>query len=319
MLILRRRIQEEDASPYAIQSYDATLPNYNTIAMAVMYNAGLSSLQDRMTKQEAESVTDATMPSFANQRTMEEFDEFQYFTNVTTTRNNMFYNNYALKSVTLPPSLTILGQSSFGYCRSLKSVDISNVTTIGNNCFYFGNDLSSVLEEITVSPNLTTIPQQCFYRCVSLKKINNFNAKTIGNQAFRDCWVLDNINLVDIQMTTYETSRPTFQNCYELSGTMKFAEGFNGRFGNSTCLQNCRSITHLDMPSTWTYGFENTNNASGMDSLIDITLRRVTPPNNFTHNFAQFPSTTIFYVPATSVNSYKTKFPDYASRFFAIP
>jgi hypothetical protein len=281
-----------------------------------MYNAGLSSLQDRMTKQEAEAVTDATMPSFANQRTMEEFDEFQYFTGVTTTPNNMFHTNYALKSVTLPPSLTVLGQGSFGYCTSLRSVDISNVTTIGNSCFYFGNNLNSVLEEITVSPNLTTIPQSCFYRCVSLKKINNFNAKSILGQAFRDCRVLDNINLVDILPVS---NQATFQNCYELSGTMKFAEGFNSRFGNSTCLQNCRSITHLDMPSTWGYGFENTNNASGMDSLIDITLRSVIPPKYFTHNFAQFPSTTVFYVPATSVNSYKTKFSDYADRFFAIP
>lgn len=316
MLILRRRIQERDTFPYAIQSYDATLPNYNTIAMTIMHNAGLSSLQDRMTKQEAEAVTDATMPSFSNQRTMEEFDEFQYFTNVTTTPNNMFYYNYALKSVTLPPSLTVLGQQSFMMCLSLRSVDISNVITIGTACFSFSNNLSSVLEEITVSPNLTAIPNSCFYRCVSLKKINNFNAKSIGPQAFRDCRVLDNINLVDILPVA---NQATFQNCYELSGTMKFTEGFNSRFGNSTCLQNCRSITHLDMPSTWTYGFENTNNASGMDSLIDITLRRVTPPNNFTHNFAQFPSTTLFYVPATSVNSYKTKFPDYASRFFAIP
>jgi hypothetical protein len=278
-----------------------------------MYNAGLSSLQDRMTKQEAEAVTDATMPSFANQRTMEEFDEFQYFTGVTTTPNSMFYNNYALKSVTLPPSLTVLGQGSFGYCTSLRNVDISNVTTIGSHCFNFGNNFNSVLEEITVSPNLTTIPQMCFYRCVSLKKINNFNAKAIGNQAFRDCRVLDNINLIDILPVS---NQATFQNCYELSGTMKFAEGFNSRItSNGNCLQNCRSITHLDMPSTWGWGFEGTS-ASGMDSLIDITLRSVTPPK---HNFAQFPSTTVFYVPVTSVNSYKTKFPDYADRFFAIP
>jgi hypothetical protein len=151
---------------------------------------------------------------------------------------------------------------------------------------------------------------------VSLRKINNFNAKTILGQAFRDCRVLDNINLVDIAP---QTNQATFANCYELSGTMKFAEGYNGRFtGNANCLQNCKSITHLDMPSTWASGFEGTS-ASGMDSLIDITLRRVTPPTNFTHNFAQFPSTTVFYVPAAGLSAYQSSYPDYASRFFAIP
>jgi hypothetical protein len=295
---------------FAVQSFSPSEPNYNAIAMQICYDHGLSALPDRMTMAEAAAVTNATMPSFANQRTLEEFDEFQYFTGVTTTPNKMFDSNFALKSVTLPPSLTVLGQHSFSNCYALRSIDISNIITIGMVCF----SNCSRLEEITVSPNLTTIPLSCFNKCISLKKINNFNAKSILGNAFRDCRVLDNINLVDIIPIT---TQATFNNCYELSGTMKFAEGFNGRFSNGNCLQNCRSITHLDMPSTWGWGFEGTS-ATGMDSLIDITLRRVTPPTYFTHNFAQFPNTTLFYVPAAGLSAYQSAYPDYASRFRVI-
>ncbi|MCR4920344.1 MAG: leucine-rich repeat domain-containing protein [Bacteroidaceae bacterium] len=70
-----------------------------------------------------------------------------------------------LRHVSLPSTLTVIGQQAFEYCDALKSIVIpDNVTTIGTSAFFDCDSLRSV----TIGKGLTNIPQNCFKNCVRL-------------------------------------------------------------------------------------------------------------------------------------------------------
>lgn len=133
-------------------------------------------------------------------------------TEIAKIESNLFYNDYALKSVTLPGWLKSVRSGMFDSCSALKTVVFpdnleeigtnsfkgtalelpaqnslpSTVTKIGSNAFA---ELTT-LDEISLPAALETIDEKAFYRCSNLK-INNFAELTalnrIGNGAFADC------------------------------------------------------------------------------------------------------------------------------------
>ena len=72
---------------------------------------------------------------------------------VTTIGDYAFYNCSSLTSVTIPDSVTAIGNSAFGECSSLTSVTIGNsVTEIGEMTFYNCSSLTSVYCKATTPP-----------------------------------------------------------------------------------------------------------------------------------------------------------------------
>ena len=73
------------------------------------------------------------------------FDEFQYFTGLTTIAENKFQNCTELRSTILPASISDVGERAFFRCSSLTSITLpSNIKTIGNSAFEQCSSLSSV-------------------------------------------------------------------------------------------------------------------------------------------------------------------------------
>ena len=73
-----------------------------------------------------------------------------------------------MTSVTIPSSVTSLGENCFEYCPKLTSVTIpSSVTSIGSYCFSYCRSLTS----ITIPESVTSIGKGCFYGCSSLTSI----------------------------------------------------------------------------------------------------------------------------------------------------
>ncbi|MBO7224750.1 MAG: leucine-rich repeat domain-containing protein, partial [Bacteroidales bacterium] len=84
---------------------------------------------------------------------------------VTSIGEQAFRNCYDLTSITIGNSVTSIGNSAFYYCSSLTSIDIPNsVTSIGN--LAFGN--CSSLTSITIPNSVTSIGEWAFYNCSSL-------------------------------------------------------------------------------------------------------------------------------------------------------
>ena len=85
---------------------------------------------------------------------------------VTSIGENAFYDCRDLTSVTIPNSVTYIGYYTFGCCTNLTSVTIGNsVTSIGRSAFYACN-----LTSVTIPNSVTSIGENAF-RCDNLKTI----------------------------------------------------------------------------------------------------------------------------------------------------
>ena len=102
---------------------------------------------------------------------------------VTTIGENAF-EGMDMTTVTLPDTLTKIGDSSFYGCEELTGITIpSGVTIIGDSAFGSCTSLSYA----TIPDTVTIIDEVAFTRCENLTEINLPDGlKTIGRIAFRD-------------------------------------------------------------------------------------------------------------------------------------
>ena len=110
---------------------------------------------------------------------------------VTGIQMQAFIECASLKSVSMPESMTWIGDSAFAGCTGLESVALpAGLKSIGENVFYSCTSLTSVvipdkvtsigslaffgclkLESITVPAGITTLASSFVYGCTNLKKI----------------------------------------------------------------------------------------------------------------------------------------------------
>ncbi len=103
----------------------------------------------------------------------------------------------SLTSITIPGSVTSIGNGAFSEDNSLTSVTICDgVTSIGNGAFECCTSLTS----ITIPNSVTSIGSGAFNYCKSLTSITIGKGVTsIGNDAFKECSALKTVNrIIDI-------------------------------------------------------------------------------------------------------------------------
>lgn len=93
------------------------------------------------------------------------FDEFQYFTSITSINDTSFYSCTSLSSITIPNSVTTIGEYKFSTCTSLSGITIpDSVTTIGNSAFRDCSGLTSVI----IGSSVKQLGYQVFSGCMSI-------------------------------------------------------------------------------------------------------------------------------------------------------
>lgn len=114
---------------------------------------------------------------------------------VTSIGNYTFSDCSLLTSITIPDSVTSIGDYAFDGCSSLTSITIpDSVTSIG---YYAFHDCSS-LTSISIPDSVTSISAWTFYYCNGLKSITIPDSVTfIGESAFEGCSSLTNIIIPD--------------------------------------------------------------------------------------------------------------------------
>ena len=112
---------------------------------------------------------------------------------VTKIGDGAFSSCYSLHSITIPNSVTKIGNRAFSVCESLQSATIPNsVKSIGDEAF----SSCKFLQSITIPNSVTSIGDEAFSYCKSLQSITISNSVTsIGDRAFSVCESLQSVTI----------------------------------------------------------------------------------------------------------------------------
>lgn len=226
----------------------------------------------------------------------------------------------SVSSVTIPNTVTLIGEYEFENCNSLKSVSIpSTVTTIDDyafqNCYSFKNVVIPIgvtsinsyafnncysLKDLEIPDAVTSIGSNAFYNCYSLRSAIISNSITsLLSGVFRECRSLKSII---IPATVTSIGSYTFSNCYSLK-SLTLNSGLTSIGSNA--FYSCYSLSSITIPDTVTYiGSTAFGNCYGMK---EYHFKSTTPPTLYNANtFNNIPSDCVLYVPQDNLEDYKT-------------
>ena len=206
-----------------------------------------------------------------------------------------FENCAALTEVTIPNSVTEIGDYAFSGCTALMSVTIpDSVTSIGKRAFYWCDSLTSV----TLPSSVTSIDEYTFSRCGKLTNITIPNSVTsINYGAFSCC---SSLTSVTIPESVTSIGYYAFSECTGLTSvtipnsvTNIPASAFNG----------CSSLTDVTVPSSVTVikisAFED---CTGLQSVYFMGDAPVLEENAFSiwdteaQTYINNPDLTLYYI-----------------------
>ena len=177
------------------------------------------------------------------------------------------YNCSGLTSITIPNSVTSIGNAAFRGCSGLTSITIPNsVVSIGYDAFYGCSSLTS----FTIPNRVTSIGNDAFNGCSGLTFINIPNAITsIGNAAFSGC---SGLTSIDIPNAVTSIGNAAFRGCSGLTSII--IPNSVTSIGNAA-FSGCSGLTSIIIPNSVT----SIGNAafSGCSGLTSITI-----PNSVT-------------------------------------
>lgn len=153
-------------------------------------------------------------------------------------------NDRAIKSITIPNSVTSIGMAAFSWCPNLSSVTIgASVTNIGESAFSYCHSLLSV----KIPDNVKIIGKDAFSNCKKLNSISFENGlKEIGNSAFTNC---HNLISIIIPEGVKALKDNVFSGCKKLT-SVTIPEGVES-IGNET-FKNCICLTSIKIPNSMT-------------------------------------------------------------------
>ena len=201
--------------------------------------------------------------------------------------------------ITIPSSVTSLGEGCFGGCDGLTSITIpSSVTSLGRSCFAGCSGLTS----ITIPSSVTSLGRTCFYECRGLTSITIPSSVTsLGDYCFRGCSGLTSIT---IPSSVTSLGDYCFRGCSGLTSiTIPSSVTSLGDY----CFYECSGLTSITIPSSVT--------SWGQDCFERcLNLENVYFKGKCKSNYADLgiPTTSIIMVPTEYLQGYKDAFgPDY--------
>ena len=149
---------------------------------------------------------------------------------VTSIGEAAFAQCCGLQSLTIDDAATSIGDWAFNECLKLTTLSLGEkITTIGDYAF----DDCRILNNVTIPQSVTSIGKQAFGRCYGMDSFTIKDAATsIGEYAFWDCQKLETLSLGENITTIGDDA---FRSCYKLE-TITLPAGL-ASFGN--CLIGC--------------------------------------------------------------------------------
>lgn len=185
---------------------------------------------------------------------------------VTELMDYCFYRLTALESVTLPDSVTVIGESAFSDCTSLTSVALpAKLTTIEPFAF-----AGSGLRQITIPGTVKTVDTAAFYGCASLQDVTlQSGIREIGMCSFENCTSLMSVSFPGSIEVVGERA---FYACTALADSSLWG---NIREIGSLAFAECHTMVRMSIypeeanPPTVGYGaYMNCYSLSNVDGLL---------------------------------------------------
>ena len=241
--------------------------------------------------------------------------------NGITSLSYAFYYCHSLSSITIPNSITTIGNSTFNECHSLSNITIpSGITTIDSNAFCDCYSLSN----ITIPNTVTSIGGSSFYACSSLSAITIPNTvASIGSNAFYSCYSLSNIVIPN---TVTSIGSSAFYACFSLS-SITIPNSVTSIGGSA--FYSCYSLSSITIPNSVTsigsdtfYSCYSLSNITIPDNVTSIGntafyycrgageyhILSETAPTLGTNTFTSIPSDCVIYVPYSADHSILTAY-----------
>ena len=216
---------------------------------------------------------------------------------VTVFVDRCFEDCRGLTSISIPSSVTSLGNECFRGCRGLTSVTIpSSVTSLGEYCFYDCSGLTS----ITIPSSVTSLRDACFDECHGLTSITIPSSVTsLGNSCFSHCSGLTSIT---IPSSVTSLGYNCFYGCRGLTSiTIPNTVTSLG----DACFSGCSRLTSITIPSSVTsLGYNCFSDCSGLETVY---FKGNVPTFNYDSKTG-IPTTSIIKVPTEYLQDYKDAF-----------
>lgn len=192
---------------------------------------------------------------------------------VTSIGDSAFAGCHNLVSLTINDAATSIGRRAFAECPLTTTLELGeNITTIGNSAFYDCRGLKNV----TIPQSVTSIGDSAFGECSSLETLSfgeniKTNIETIGDDAFYYCIELESVT---IPQSVTSIGNDAFGQCHDLQSlTIKDAATSIGH----RAFLGCTSLETISLgENIKTIGYHAFN------SCTSINLTNITIPENVT-------------------------------------
>lgn len=186
------------------------------------------------------------------------FVHFEEGSQLKSIGDHAFYGA-GIESITIPSSVTSIGESAFDGCRNLSKVEISDIAAWCNidfanrsaNPLFYARHLYQNGEELTalvIPEGLTSILPYTFDNCDSLTSVTIPSGVTsIGERAFCFC---QNLSSVTIPASVTGIGVSAFSSCALTNVT--FEEGSRLSIIEEDAFYNCRRLESITIPASVT-------------------------------------------------------------------
>ena len=164
---------------------------------------------------------------------------------VTAIGDCAFHSSF-IKSVTIPSTVTTIGDASFHDCNRMTSITIPNsVTSIGEGAFQYVSFTSLIIPD-----SVKTIGMYAFHGCVNLESLTIGSSVTsIGDYAFVECPALTSLTCLaktpPVFLPSYENSIYPFSEDTYNRATLYVPRGCSGDYRSADWWGNFTNIQEL--------------------------------------------------------------------------
>ena len=191
------------------------------------------------TENDAKELNHFVSDEMKNQQSTNNSDHFIIPNGVQEISDNCFEDNQTFTSISIPTTVTRLGNDSFNNC-DIRFIEIpESVKEIGDHCFYKCERLTKV--SMPLSVKLMGIG--CFKRCFDLVEIQlPTTVKVITEMMFSGCSELQTIEI--------PTSVTRLENCcfWCCSSLTSISIPTSVEYFGSSCFGRCDQLVSIDLP-----------------------------------------------------------------------